>query len=140
MALKFAHDILCHADKGERPSKMACKTEAEAVAFVISLAVGLDTNKAPSDYIHLCADSKATFAASLTLSSMRSHASSARSSTINTQTHGDRHATKGVQLARLTLEPMFFLKTLNELVERLFSIQAIKPLLVKVVLVRHESR
>ena len=52
-------------DNGERPSKTVRETEAEAVAFVVSQAVGLDTNTASSDYIQLYAGSKATLAASL---------------------------------------------------------------------------
>ena len=54
-----------HTDNGERPNKTVRETEAEAVAFVVSQAVGLDTRTALSDYIQLYAGSKATLAASL---------------------------------------------------------------------------
>jgi hypothetical protein len=57
--------MLHHTDNGNRPSKAVRETEAEAVAFVVSQAVGLDTNTASSDYIQLHAGSKATLVASL---------------------------------------------------------------------------
>ncbi len=65
MAHEFAHEMLHHTDNGERPTKTVRDTEAEAEAFVVSQAVGLDTNTASSDYIQLYAGSKATLAASL---------------------------------------------------------------------------
>jgi len=65
LAHELAHEMLHHTGNGERPSKTVCETEAEAVAFVVSQAAGLDTNTASSDYIQLYAGSKATLAASL---------------------------------------------------------------------------
>jgi hypothetical protein len=43
------------------------ETEAEAVAFVVSSAIGLDVNTAGSDYIQLHAGDKATLTESLAL-------------------------------------------------------------------------
>lgn len=54
-----------HRDNGKRPTKTVRETEAEAEAFVVCQAVGLDTNTASSDYIQLYAGSKATRASSL---------------------------------------------------------------------------
>ena len=65
MAQELAHEMLHQAGNGERPAKTVRETEAEAVAFVVPQAVGLDTNTAASDYIQLYAGSKATLAASL---------------------------------------------------------------------------
>jgi len=53
LAHEWAHEKL-HQNKGApRPSKSVRETEAEAVAFVVSQAIGLDTGPAASDYIRL---------------------------------------------------------------------------------------
>ncbi len=57
--------MLHQTDNGERSTKTVRETEAEAVAFVVSQSVDLDTNTASSDYIQIYAGSKATLAASL---------------------------------------------------------------------------
>lgn len=63
---ELAHELLHKRDAGgERPAKTVRETEAEAVAFVVCQAIGLDTNTAPVDYIQLYAGDKATLAASL---------------------------------------------------------------------------
>lgn len=62
---ELAHEILHKHDAGERPSKTVRETEAEAVAFVVCHAIGLETNTAASDYIQLYAGDKDTLAASL---------------------------------------------------------------------------
>jgi hypothetical protein len=53
MAHELAHEILHQGEnKGKKP-KIVRETEAEAVAFVIASAVGLDNGTAARDYIHL---------------------------------------------------------------------------------------
>lgn len=60
----YAHERLHHGD--ERPSsKTVRETEAEAVAFVVCRAIGLDTNSAASDYIQMYDGKPDTLAASL---------------------------------------------------------------------------
>jgi len=50
---EVAHALLHqNGDRGEK-TKTVVETEAEAVAFVVSSAIGLDTNTAASDYIQL---------------------------------------------------------------------------------------
>jgi hypothetical protein len=53
---EYAHELLHRAD--DRPaSRDSRELEAEAVAFVVGAAVGLDTSDASRDYIHLyCGD------------------------------------------------------------------------------------
>lgn len=55
---ELAHEFLHHT--GEKLSKTQKETEAEAVAFVVSSAIGLDTNSASSDYIQLYKGKKET--------------------------------------------------------------------------------
>jgi len=45
--------------------KVVKETEAEAVAFVVTQAIGLETSTAASDYIQLYAGNKETLAESL---------------------------------------------------------------------------
>jgi hypothetical protein len=60
-----AHELLKHhAEAGEIP-KTVRETEAEAVAFVVSQAIGLDYNTAACDYIKLYDGRKETLQASL---------------------------------------------------------------------------
>ena len=50
---EFAHELL-HADNKKRSvTRTVRETEAEAVAFVVCEAIGLATNRAAADYIHL---------------------------------------------------------------------------------------
>jgi len=65
LAHETAHEIL-HANKDNRPKdKKVRETEAEAVAFVVCHAIGLDTNSAISDYIQLYNGDKETLIDSL---------------------------------------------------------------------------
>ncbi len=62
---EVAHELLHRGErKGTLPKKVR-ETEAEAVAFVVSQAIGLETGTAASDYIQLYAGDKATLAESL---------------------------------------------------------------------------
>jgi hypothetical protein len=49
---ELAHELL-HRNGEQRPSKTVRETEAEAVAFVVSRAIGLDATHAAADYIGL---------------------------------------------------------------------------------------
>lgn len=61
---ELAHELLHRGD--DRPtSKTVRETEAEAVAFVVSSAIGLETGTAASDYIQLFDGNTETLAASL---------------------------------------------------------------------------
>ncbi len=62
---ELAHEMLHHGESAIRGSKTAMETEAEAVAFVVCHAIGLDTTTAASDYIQLHQGSKETLASSL---------------------------------------------------------------------------
>ena len=63
---ELAHEIL-HQQDGEEPqNKTVRETEAEAVAFAVCQAVGLDTNSAASDYIQMYDGKKETLLSSLT--------------------------------------------------------------------------
>jgi antirestriction protein ArdC len=62
---EWAHEILHHQKGVEQRSKTVLETEAEAVSFVVCKAVGLDTNTASSDYIHLYNGKKETLMESL---------------------------------------------------------------------------
>lgn len=55
LAHELAHELLSHhvLPHEERKDKRRVETEAEAVAYVLCTAVGLDTNRASSDYISL---------------------------------------------------------------------------------------
>ncbi len=62
---EWAHEILHQKDKETRPSKTVRETEAEAVAFVVCHAVGLETGTASADYIQIYDGNKETLIASL---------------------------------------------------------------------------
>jgi N-terminal domain of anti-restriction factor ArdC len=66
---ELAHETLHHIPRTDtdppRPPKVVRETEAEAVAFVVTHAVGLDTGTAASDYIQLYQGDKDTLATSL---------------------------------------------------------------------------
>lgn len=66
LAHETAHELL-HKDRSPeaRLPKVVRETEAEAVAFVVTHATGLDTGTAASDYIQLYQGSAETLAASL---------------------------------------------------------------------------
>jgi len=61
---ELAHELL-HRGEDRPPSKTVRETEAEAVAFVVCSAIGLDTGAAASDYIQLYEGKTETLAASL---------------------------------------------------------------------------
>lgn len=65
LAHEWAHEILHQADRESRPSKKVRETEAEAVAFVVSHAFGLETGTAAADYIQLYEGNRETLTASL---------------------------------------------------------------------------
>ena len=63
---ELAHEMLHRQSGGEKKrSRTVRETEAEAVAFVVSQAVGLDCNSAASDYIQLYGGNRETLMASL---------------------------------------------------------------------------
>lgn len=65
LAHEAAHELL-HRDRDTgAQSKTVKETEAEAVAFVVCQAVGLDTNSAAADYIQLYRGNKDTLLGSL---------------------------------------------------------------------------
>jgi antirestriction protein ArdC len=65
LAHETAHEIL-HKDKDNMPKdKKVRETEAEAIAFVVCHAMGLETNSASSDYIQLYNGDKETLMKSL---------------------------------------------------------------------------
>jgi hypothetical protein len=61
---ELGHEIL-HRDEDEQLSRTVRETEAEAVAFVVCQAVGLDARGSSTDYIHLYRGSKETLMESL---------------------------------------------------------------------------
>ena len=50
---ELAHEMLHKAERRTATTKTVRETEAEAIAFVIGKAVGLETGNASADYIHL---------------------------------------------------------------------------------------
>lgn len=60
-----AHELLHRGDRRKETSHSVRETEAEAVAFVVSTAIGLDAGTSSSDYIQLHSGDKATLALSL---------------------------------------------------------------------------
>jgi hypothetical protein len=64
LAHEFAHELLHRAD--DRPaSRDTRELEAEAVAFVVGEAVGLEVGHSSRDYIHLYRDGREALAGSL---------------------------------------------------------------------------
>ena len=56
---EFAHELLHRGDRRSETTVTIRETEAEAVAYVVSMAVGLDCSTKSSDYIQLyCGDSE----------------------------------------------------------------------------------
>jgi len=62
---ELAHERLHHGQRRGETSKCVRETEAEAVAFVVSQAIGLDTNTAAADYIQLYRGDKTALVDSL---------------------------------------------------------------------------
>lgn len=62
---ELAHEKLHRAERRTETTKTIRETEAEAVAFVVCHAIGLDTNTAAADYIKLYNGDRATLSASL---------------------------------------------------------------------------
>ena len=50
---ELAHEMLHKAERRTATTKTVRETEAEAIAFVVSQAIGLDAGRASADYIHL---------------------------------------------------------------------------------------
>ena len=65
LAHELAHEKLHRSDRRAETTKTIRETEAEAVAFVVCQAIGLDTNSAAADYIKLYNGDRATLSASL---------------------------------------------------------------------------
>ncbi len=65
LAHEIAHELMHKAEDRKALSKTVKETEAEAVAFVVSSAVGLDHRGAASDYIQLYQGDAETLMASL---------------------------------------------------------------------------
>jgi hypothetical protein len=65
LAHELAHEKLHRRDRRVQTTKTIRETEAEAVAFVVCHAIGVDTNTASSDYISLYDRSRHTLTASL---------------------------------------------------------------------------
>lgn len=64
---ELAHEMLHKAERRTTTTKVVKETEAEAVAFVIGKAVGLETGSASADYIHLHHGNASLLAESLEL-------------------------------------------------------------------------
>ncbi len=62
---EFAHELLHRGERRSETTKTIRETEAEAVAFVVSKTVGLETGTASSDYIKLYNGSRETLQESL---------------------------------------------------------------------------
>jgi antirestriction protein ArdC len=62
---ELSHEKLHRTDRRAKTTKTIRETEAEAVAFVVCHAIGLDTNTAAADYIKLYNGDRATLSASL---------------------------------------------------------------------------
>jgi antirestriction protein ArdC len=62
---ELAHEMLHKGKEAQPLPKMVRETQAEAVAYVVSRGIGLETNTAAADYIALYNGDKATLAKSL---------------------------------------------------------------------------
>lgn len=67
LAHEVGHELIHKGERRTQTTHSVRETEAEAVAFVVSSAIGLDTNTSSSDYIQLHSGDKATLAESLTI-------------------------------------------------------------------------
>jgi hypothetical protein len=50
---ELSHEMLHKADRRTATTKTVRETEAEAIAFVVGRAIGLNTGQVSADYIHL---------------------------------------------------------------------------------------
>jgi hypothetical protein len=64
---EIAHELLHRGDRRKETSHTIRETEAEAVAFVVSTAIGLNPGTSSSDYIQLHSGDQATLVESLAL-------------------------------------------------------------------------
>ena len=62
---ELAHEMLHKAERHTATTRVVRETEAEAIAFVVSKAVGLEAGTASADYIHLYHDNASLLAESL---------------------------------------------------------------------------
>jgi hypothetical protein len=62
---ELSHEMLHKADRRTATTKIVRETEAEAIAFVVGKAIGLDTGRVSADYIHLYHGNAALLAESL---------------------------------------------------------------------------
>ena len=62
---ELAHEKLHRTDRRPETTKTIRETEAEPVSFVVCRAIGLDTNTAAAEYIHLYRGDRTTLARSL---------------------------------------------------------------------------
>ena len=67
LAHELAHEMLHHSKAEDRLPKTLVETQAEAIAYVVCRGVGLETNSAAADYIHLYNGDKKTLAESLSV-------------------------------------------------------------------------
>jgi hypothetical protein len=67
LAHELAHEMLHHSKAEDKLPKTVVETQAEAVAYVECRGVGLETNSAAADYIHLYNGEKKTLAESLSV-------------------------------------------------------------------------
>jgi antirestriction protein ArdC len=63
---ELAHELLHRGDRRKQTSRRVRETEAEATAFVVCHAIGLETGSAAADYIQLWNGDKETLTNSLT--------------------------------------------------------------------------
>jgi antirestriction protein ArdC len=66
LAHELAHELLHRGDRREQTSRKVRETEAEATAFVVCHAIGLETGSAAADYIQLWSGDKEMLTNSLT--------------------------------------------------------------------------
>lgn len=67
LAHELGHEMLHRTERRNQTTHTVRETEAEAVAFVVCSAIGLDVNTAFSDYVQFHGGGKATLAESLFL-------------------------------------------------------------------------
>lgn len=65
LAHEIGHELLHRGDRRSQTTHAIRETEAEAVAFVVCTAIGLDTNTSSADYVQLHGGDKATLTESL---------------------------------------------------------------------------
>ncbi|NLX24229.1 MAG: ImmA/IrrE family metallo-endopeptidase [Phycisphaerae bacterium] len=65
LAHELAHEMMHHGEKRDGSTRTSRETEAEAVAFVVCRAIGLETSTAAQDYIQFHDGNTETLAAAL---------------------------------------------------------------------------